>query len=300
MKNNSVLKGTIFVALGASSYGMLTTFVKMAYEEGFTTAEVTFSQLLLGFVGLTVLNIFIKNKKKADTPKKPKGKSILQLMLAGTSLGLTSLFYYSAVQYISVSIGIVMLMQSVWMGVVLDSVLLKAFPSKRKIIAVLVVLIGTLLATNVFMETATVDWRGIGFGLLAATSYTITIFASNRVATKLPALVRSKWMVFGGLVVVSLVMARTLYSGLDVSVFYFWGPILALFGTIFPPLLLTSGMPKINLGLGAIVSSLELPVAVMMAYFLLHEKVNVFQWLGIILILLSVVLMNYRSKKKLS
>jgi hypothetical protein len=36
------------------------------------------------------------------------------LMLAGTSLGGTSLFYYIAVQYINVSIAIVLLMQSVW------------------------------------------------------------------------------------------------------------------------------------------------------------------------------------------
>jgi hypothetical protein len=37
-------------------------------------------------------------------------------MLAGTSLGMTSVFYYLTVKYIPVSIGIVLLMQTVWMG----------------------------------------------------------------------------------------------------------------------------------------------------------------------------------------
>ncbi|MEP7144708.1 MAG: hypothetical protein ABI707_17630 [Ferruginibacter sp.] len=43
MKNN-LLKGSIFIAPGASSYGMPGTFVKMTYHEGFSTAEVTHSQ----------------------------------------------------------------------------------------------------------------------------------------------------------------------------------------------------------------------------------------------------------------
>jgi hypothetical protein len=51
MKNN-VLKEAFLLALGASSYGMLATFVKMAYHEGFSLAEVTLSQFGLGFIGV--------------------------------------------------------------------------------------------------------------------------------------------------------------------------------------------------------------------------------------------------------
>ena len=59
--NNSVLKGSLFVALGAASYGMLTTFVKMAYAEGYTSYEITFSQMFLGLLGLLIINLlFVK------------------------------------------------------------------------------------------------------------------------------------------------------------------------------------------------------------------------------------------------
>ena len=60
---NRVLKGAILVALGASSYGMLATFVKMAYNQNFTTAEVTTAQFILGILGLLVINSFQKVKK---------------------------------------------------------------------------------------------------------------------------------------------------------------------------------------------------------------------------------------------
>ncbi len=294
---NSALKGGILVAFGASSYGVLTTFVKMAYEEGFTIFEVTFAQVFLGFLGLVLLNLFRK-KKPVTQQKKATKKNILHLALAGTSLGLTSTFYYLAVQYISVSVGIVLLMQSVWMGVVADSVLNKQRPGKLKILAVFIVIIGTLLATNVLFENIEVDLRGIGFGLLAATSYTVTIYTSNSVALHLPSIKRSKWMLLGALIIVSILALPTLIAGMDFSVFYKWGIILALFGTILPPLFLTTGMPKLNVGLGAIITSIELPVAVSMAYFLLGERVNIYQWLGIILILTAIVVMNLNKLKR--
>jgi hypothetical protein len=47
---------------------------------------------------------------------------------------MTSVFYYLAVKYIPVSIGIVLLMQTVWMGVLLEMILK---PQNKKVISVL-------------------------------------------------------------------------------------------------------------------------------------------------------------------
>ena len=133
MTKNNVLKGVFLVALGATSYGMLATFVKIAYGDGYTTAEVTTSQFIYGIIGILILNLIQKVKNKNKTPKASK-KNIFQLMLAGTSLGMTSIFYYLAVKYIPVSIGIVLLMQTVWIGVLLEWFLDKKAPSFQKII----------------------------------------------------------------------------------------------------------------------------------------------------------------------
>jgi drug/metabolite transporter (DMT)-like permease len=295
--NNSIVKGSLLVALGASSYGMLTTFVKMAYAEGFTSYEIVFSQMILGMIGLVLINLlFVKGKSTSQF--EPKSKSILKLMAAGTSLGLTSTFYYFAVKYIPVSIGIVLLMQSVWMGVFLEGIINKKKPSVNKIIAVIVILAGTVLATNILFSSIELDWRGIGWGMLAAISYTITIYTSNTVSLQLHSLRRSLWMLLGGTLVVTIIAAPYLIEQFNLEIFKKWGLILALFGTILPPILFTAGMPKINVGLGAIISSVELPVAVIMAYILLNEVVNPYQWLGIGIILAAVVVMNLPKRKK--
>jgi drug/metabolite transporter (DMT)-like permease len=295
--NNSIVKGSLLVALGASSYGMLTTFVKMAYAEGFTSYEIIFSQMILGMIGLVIINLlFVKGKSTSQF--EPKAKSILKLMAAGTSLGLTSTFYYFAVKYIPVSIGIVLLMQSVWMGVFLEGIINKKKPSVNKIIAVIVILTGTVLATNMLFSSIELDWRGIGWGMLAAISYTITIYTSNTVSLQLHSLRRSLWMLLGGTLVVTIIATPFLIEQFNLEIFKKWGLILALFGTILPPILFTAGMPKINVGLGAIISSVELPVAVILAYILLNEVVNPYQWLGIGVILAAVVVMNLPKRKK--
>lgn len=295
MLKNSTLQGGLLVALGAASYGMLTTFVKLANGEGFTTFELSFAQYFIGFLGLVALDFGVKQKQR-HKPVSPSKKSIVRLVLAGGALGCTSLLYYFSVQFISVSIGIILLMQSVWIGVVIDAVIHKTKPGKRKLIAVAVVLIGTALATNLFFDDAKLDWRGIALGFLAAVSYSITIFSTNRVALELPTITRSKWMSLGGLLVVTLVSFPFLLQTFHPEVLLKWGVILGLLGTVLPPLLLNAGMPKVNLGVGAIITAIELPVAILMAYTLLGERVNAFQWAGVALILAAVVLMNRKKR----
>ena len=318
MEKKSIFKGVLFVAMGASIFGMLATFVKLSYRDGFTTSEVTTAQFVLGLMGLLILN-GIQTKTAKKNLAKPTAKEVRILMLAGTSLGCTSLFYYLCVQYINVSIAIVLLMQSVWFSVVVESFISRKFPNLKKIIATVIVLAGTFLATNLINLDVTLDWHGVFWGLMAAASFTATMFTSNTLATHIPVLRKSLIMLSGGAIIVFIFLffaqigplhfdfLKSLYLNFtdntehikpfDFSIFYTYGFVLALFATIIPPILFNLGFPKTGLGLGSIISSLELPVSVTMAFVLLGEEVIVIQWVGIILILFAIVLMNLPSRK---
>lgn len=296
MSKNSIVKGVFLVGLGASSYGMLATFVKLAYDEKFTTAEVTTSQFIYGILGMLIVNAFQKAKNNLPV-EKATSKNIFQLMLAGTSLGMTSVFYYLCVRYIDVSIAIVLLMQTVWMGVLLEWFLEKRKPSSQKTIAVFIVLLGTILATNILNNSVTIDWKGIVWGLLAAASFTTTMFTANRVAVGISSAQRSLYMLLGGAIIVFLFALFTQNTPFNFAIFLKWGIFLALFGTIIPPLLMNAGFPITGIGLGSIVSALELPVSVLMAYLILNEKVVFMQWIGIVLIIAAIVIMNLNFQK---
>ncbi|WP_296686479.1 DMT family transporter [Flavobacterium sp.] len=296
MTNRSKLKGVFLIALGATSYGMLATFVKMAYAEGFTTPEVTIAQFVYGITGILLINAIQKAQNKNQATKAAP-KTIAQLLLAGTSLGMTSVFYYLAVKYIPVSIAIVLLMQTVWMGVLFEMLLEKKIPSAQKITSVLVVLLGTALATNIIENQIAFDWRGIVLGLLSAASFTTTMFTANRVGIGVSSAQRSLFMLLGGAVIVFGFAIANQTGDFHFEIFAKWGIVLALFGTIIPPLLFNAGFPLTGIGLGSIVSALELPVSVLMAYFLLNENINTWQWIGIVLIILAIVIMNVNDTK---
>ncbi len=289
---NNILHGVFLVALGATSYGMLATFVKLAYMENYTTAEVLTAQFTLGLIGLILINFWTKSRNRSAVVKATK-KDIGQLLIAGTSTGFTGIFYYMAVKLdIPVSICIVLLMQTVWMGVLLEMILTKQFPSKRKVTSVIIVLIGTALATNLINADSNLNILGLGSGLLAAMSFTATMFTANSIALHISSAQRSLYMLVGGSIMVAIFAIITQDRPFNFEIFIKWGIILSLFGTIIPPLLLTAGFPKTGIGLGSIVSSLELPVSVLMAYFILNESVVLLQWFGILIILAAIVIMN--------
>ncbi|WP_442930326.1 DMT family transporter [Myroides sp. JBRI-B21084] len=305
---NKTVKGIIYVALGASSYGMLATFVKLAYTQGYTTAEVTSAQFLIAIICLLFISMFISTKKATKTEK-------LQLILSGTSMGFTSVLYYMCVKYVNASVAVVLLMQSVWIGVFIETVLTKKKPTLAKIVAVFLVLFGTLLATNVTSKTLQFNTLGFVFGFLSAISFAITLFSTNSIAIKLHPIQRSLYMLYGGaaIVITFALITQILptyfnthvinnqfitFKKIDFSILYTWGILLALFGTILPPILLNKGFPLTGVGLGSIVSALELPVSVTFAFFLLNEKVLFLQWIGILIILFAVLLINLNFIQK--
>ncbi|MEG0984394.1 EamA family transporter, partial [Algoriella sp.] len=72
---------------------------------------------------------------------------------------------------------------------------------------------------------------------------------------------------------------------------------LSLFGTVLPPILLNKGFPHTGLGLGSIVSSLELPVSVTLAWIVIPETVLPIQWTGIAIIIFAIIISNINFKK---
>jgi drug/metabolite transporter (DMT)-like permease len=188
------------------------------------------------------------------------------------------------------------------MGVLLEWFLDKKAPSVQKTIAVIIVLIGTALAINIFkinFNDPSIDWaNGLFWGILAAASFSTTMFTANKVALGISSAQRSLYMLLGGAIIVFGFSLYTQTTPFNFEIFTKWGIVLALFGTIIPPMLLNAGFPHTGIGLGSIVSSLELPVSVLMAYFLLNEQVLLNQWIGIILIITAIVIMNIQFKKK--
>lgn len=288
------LKGSLYVLTGAISYGILATIVKYANHLGIHTSVLTFMQFSVGVLFLLAFTFF-KNKQLDIKPAKPSNSSIVKLLAFGTSLGLTSTLYYLSIQYIPVSLGIILLMQSIWMSMILEAIVNRQPITPIKIAATLTVIVGTLLATNILFQHTEVNWFGILIGLGAGLSYTVSMYASSNIENQLPNYVRSKYLVMGGLLTIIACWNVNIIHHFDAIDILWWGTILAIFGTIVPPLLFTKGIPLIGIGYGSIIASVEIPVSILSAHLVLGEQINLSQWLGVAIIIAAVVMVNTKS-----
>jgi len=203
------------------------------------------------------------------------------------------------VALVPASIAIVLLMQFIWISALINFLLFKQKPTKVEAIGIICILASTFLATGAFEDSFTdISPLGIVFGLLAATAYAFFIIVNGKVGNDYPPVLKSAMMVTGAFLFVFIVFQPISlfdFSG-DLSI-YRYGIVLSVFGTVLPPFLFAYGMPKVGVSLGSILSAVELPVAVSLSYFVLREPVSILQWVGVLLILLFVVLINSVKSK---
>lgn len=273
-----------FIFFGACSYGLLATLVKLGYSMGLTVYDITLLQYITGFVALTAVLLLTKNFRWTKTS--------IPLVIAGTTLGTTGLFYYLSLEYTSVATGIILLMQSTWMGLLWESFRDKKWPDKRSLISLLLILGGTLFSVQGEIQ---LDPIGVLFGLLAALSYTITIQYSGLDPEGHSPISRTWTLMIGGFLVVFSAFWIWGFSNSQLSdVSGLWealglGVLLGLLGTFAAPLLFSIGRPHTTLGTATLLGSVELPVSVLSAFFLLGEEISTLQIGGLIGILLGVI-----------
>ncbi|SHE45346.1 Permease of the drug/metabolite transporter (DMT) superfamily [Seinonella peptonophila] len=294
-------RGGFFVFLGAVSYGVLSTFVKLAYQAGFTVDIVVGTQMIVATLLLWLINLgYSLNRSSIKKASPFTRKQLLLLLLTGSLTGLTGLFYYSSLQYVNASFAILLLFQFSWMGLLYEAISRRRWPNKAKLISLIILLSGTLLATDVLTgEKNQWNWIGISFGLLAAISYAGFLILSGKAAVEMNPIRRSAWMTTGGLFLILLIYPPTylIHGTIHYQIWIYALP-LAVFGPVLSTILIAKGAPLISPGLTSILGAAELPSAMVMSTLVLHEQVNQLQWFGVILILLGIAIPELLHNKK--
>jgi drug/metabolite transporter (DMT)-like permease len=274
------------VFAGACSFGILSTFVKLAYREGYSASGISFSQAFTGFLVLFMLQLLFSREKGF--------KGALPVLLTGATIGLTTFFYYVSVVYIPASLAIVLLMQCTWMGLLLDWVLFKKRPGRVQGFVTLLILVGAALANPAWEASL----KGVMYALLSAFCYAGFIVANSRTGQQMGTLKKSTVIMMGSALSIFIVNAHQLVivEHFDWGILK-WALFLSLFGTIIPPVLFAKGIPKIGAGISAIVMTAELPVAVICSHIVLQEPVGWLQWIGVMIMLLAIVLLHVWKEK---
>ncbi|MBM7600805.1 drug/metabolite transporter (DMT)-like permease [Virgibacillus halotolerans] len=280
-------KGIIYVLIGATSFGFTPIFAKLSFSLGYSLGQLNIIQMLISFLILWGITLLRRSNFKELTTK-----NMAQIMLTGSFVGLTTIFYYGSIQFLPASLAIILLFQFVWIGIIYDWIFTKTKPTIITLLATVFILIGVLFASNIF-NGATQELPTIGFiyGILSAFTYAGFIFFSGKVATSVDPWVRSSFMVSGSVILVLVLFMKDIPT-IPVTDGGLWlvATGVALFGAVLPPLFFAQGAPLITSGLSNILSAIELPVAIVSASILLSESVTLLQWMGTILIIFAIIL----------
>lgn len=278
-----MMKYALYVFIGSCSYGVLSTIVKFAYGEGFLPQEVIFAQYFCGWLMMSAIML----KKGVTTTRKEK----IQLLAAGTMMAATGVTYNMALSTVSASLGIILLFQFTWIGLLLESITTKTPPSRIKIITIAIVLFGTVLAGGLMDGHVEWNMQGVLYGLASAVTYAFSIYFNGVIAPNLQSVTKGYYIGTGALITVALIFPPTFLMDVETVVgLAKYGVLLGIFAMIIPPILFAAGVPKIGTGLATILGAAELPVVICLSMFVLKEEVSLVQWIGVLLILIALVM----------
>lgn len=304
----------LLVFIGGISFGPLSPFVKIAYTEGYSSVSMIFAQYGGGWLCLFILvAIFtlcrmLTGKKNgindgasqrsqpsqasqpSQTSVKTRLKDCLLIFACGLSIALCSSCNIFALNTISVSLAVLLLFQFIWMGVIIQCIVKRSLPSKETLISVLLLVIGTVLASGVLIAGTGFELIGVLFGLGSALFFAIYVFLIGHVAVKIHPVYRSFLVMSMALLSILAIFGLSLAENaaqIDTGLFRY-AMIIGLFGCAIPMFFFAIGTPKIPTGAATILSSSELPATIICAVIIIHESVTAFQWVGVGLVFLGI------------
>ena len=155
-------KGVLFILLGASFFGFTPIFAKLGFSYGYSLGQINIVQMVISFFLLWSFTLI-----KRSSFKGLNKKNVLQIMITGCFIGLTSIFYYGSMQYLPASLAIILMFQFVWIGIILEWIFSKIKPAPVTILSIILILIGVFFASNfVNGDIQGLPIKGFIFGIL--------------------------------------------------------------------------------------------------------------------------------------
>ncbi|RDY66974.1 EamA family transporter, partial [Halobacillus trueperi] len=169
----------------------------------------------------------------------------------------------------------------------------------RKLIALFTTFIGCTFVIGLLPELqASLSLAGLLFGLGSGLFYALYSIFGKVVLKKYPSLTVTLYtFVFATLAVVPF--SRLWNNAAILTDIRVWLLVLGLglISTVLPFLLYTKGLEHVESSRASIVATIEPVVATLVGYFVYAEVMTIYQYAGVVLVLLSVIIVQEAKKK---
>jgi drug/metabolite transporter (DMT)-like permease len=266
--------------------GLAPVFGKQAIISGFSPLAVV---ALRTSMAAGILLILVALFKRPYLYIYPAG--LIGCSLAGAINGLGSIFFYLALERLSVSVG--QLLYSLYpVFLVIWLIIDRQPPSWMTYVRIFLAILGILFLTS--FNSNQVDWVGVGLMLAASTLYAIHLPINQRVLFDIPAPTVTLYtlLAMSAIVIPAYLIFDRHLPPAGVS----WSPLFLLTGvTFFSRLTLFMGIKRLGGLQTALLGLSELLVSISVSYIWLDEKLHWVQWVGALLLGISLLLISFEK-----
>jgi len=284
------INGFIYAVISAVFFGSAGLFIKHGYSQNLSPVELLTLQYIIAIVILFLLCL-IKYKSRLIIGKKTI-KRLVVLGAVGNTLMTVSM--YSAMAYLDVAVATMLLFTYPSMVALFSFFFYNEKISRPKIAAIIGTFVGCILVINLWSgNKESISIIGVGFGILSAVFYAFMNIYSSRIVEDIPPLVITFYSTLFSLCVLLLFnfhfVSKLIYMDREVVLN---AALLAFFCEIIPLTLLYAAIKYIGPVKAAIISTLELPVSAITAFFIMGEKLLPLQYAGIAIVLFSIIILR--------
>lgn len=286
--------GYIYAILAASLYAFVTIVGKTLVTGGVHPLQITFYQYVFTVLILGIW-LFLRNPGSLRRDVKTLCAFALLGIIGG---GGTNLLYYSALQYLNAGLcAMLLFIHPVYITIFFAVTKIKKL-KPINYFSVLLAISGAAIVLDIFNGSLSLSGVGLSFGILSGVSYAFyNIFADLKLKAEDPNIINF----YACLAALMFATGLLTFSGIGFSIPLTSVPsvlLLACLSGIFPPYFFFKALQYIGSEKVSVVSSIELPVTLFLAFTILKEHMRPVQLLGVALIIFSSILLHRNESKK--
>ena len=279
------------ILLAAALWGIIGLWNRRLMAGGFSPTDIV---VVRNFGGMVLLALIFAIKERSVF--RVKREHLKYFFGTGViSVVLFTMCYFSCQKLCSLAVASILLYTAPSFVVVLSALLWKEPVTKRKLLALLLTLVGCALVCGVLSGGLTVTLTGILLGLGAGFFYALYSVFGRYALAHYDSMTVTVWtFLFAGPASLLLLIpgSKTLGPALSQPELWLTAAGLVVFSTVLPYIFYTRGLSRVEAGKASIMASLEPVVAALAGILVFGEPMSAATGAGILCVLAGVVILR--------
>lgn len=289
--------GVLIAIIGIVLFSAKAILVKLAYQYNVSSVHLLLFRMLFSAPFYLLIAFYVK----PQYPEKIKKNDFLWILLFGfIGYYLASYFDFLGLKYIKASLERIILFVYPTLVLIISRIVFKTAISSKQIAAILITYVGVVIT---FWGDITFDNEfallGVALIFLSALTYAVYLVGSGWLIPKFGVVSFTSYAMLVSTICVIihyLLFDRENILGYSYQV-YLLGFLMAIFSTLIPSFLVSLAIKKMGASDFSIIGSIGPISTIILAFFVLNERLSLLQLLGTIVVIIGVSIVSSKKTK---